>query len=209
MEGERMQQHKIVSGGERKVLSDVKAIRQRARQQVERGAVTADYGADRSAVIQLLNEALATELVCVLRYKRHYYMAQGWHSESARNEFGEHAEEEYAHAGKIAERIVQLGGEPDFSPDGLANRSHAEYVAGSTLREMVQEDLVAERVAIESYREMINYVGDRDPTTRRLLEEILSAEEEHAEDLATLLFVDDEPARAGGGERAGLEAGGA
>src|SRR5512143_3300268 len=182
MEGERMHQQQK-SGGDRSALSDVKAIRQRAREQVERGAVTADYGADRGAVVQLLNEALATELVCVLRYKRHYYMAQGWHSESARTEFGEHAEAEYQHAGRIAERIVQLGGAPDFNPDGLADRSHAEYVEGRTLREMVQEDLVAERVAIESYREMIAFVGDRDPTTRRLLEEILSAEEEHAEDL--------------------------
>jgi len=207
MEGERMQQQQnSASGGDRNALSDVNTLRQRARKHVERGAVTTDYGADRGAVIELLNEALATELVCVLRYKRHYYMAQGPHSESARKEFGEHAEEEYEHAGRIAERIVQLGGEPDFSPQGLADRSHAEYVEGRTLREMMHEDLVAERVAIESYREMIAYVGARDPTTRRLLEDILSAEEEHAEDLATLLFVEDEAA-ADGGNGAGGEAG--
>jgi bacterioferritin len=178
------------------VLSDVKVIRERAREHVERGAVTTDYGADRDAVVELLNEALATELVCVLRYKRHYYMAQGPHSNAAKDEFAEHAANELEHADRIAERIVQLGGAPDFNPDGLADRSHAEYVEGRGLRQMMQEDLVAERVAIESYREMIAYVGDRDPTTRRLLEDILSVEEEHADDLTSLLFVDaDESAR--------------
>jgi bacterioferritin len=182
--------------GNRNVLSDVKVIRERAREHVERGAVTTDYGADRDAVVELLNEALATELVCVLRYKRHYYMAQGAHSNAAKDEFAEHAANELEHADRIAERIIQLGGAPDFNPDGLADRSHAEYVEGRGLRQMMQEDLVAERVAIESYREMIAYVGDRDPTTRRLLEDILSVEEEHADDLTSLLFVDaDEGAR--------------
>src|SRR5512143_1007260 len=182
--------------GDRNALTDVKVLRERARDHVERGAVTTDYGADRDAVVQLLNEALATELVCVLRYKRHYYMAQGPHSNAAKTEFGEHAAAELTHADRLAERIVQLGGAPDFSPDGLADRSHAEYVEGRSLREMMQEDLVAERVAIESYREMIAFVGDRDPTTRRLLEDILSGEEEHADDLTSLLFVDaDESAR--------------
>ncbi len=175
--------------GDRNALTDVKVLRERARDHVERGAVTTDYGADRGAVVALLNEALATELVCVLRYKRHYYMAQGPHSNAAKAEFGEHAAAELAHADQLAERIVQLGGAPDFSPDGLADRSHAEYVEGKSLRDMMQEDLVAERVAIESYREMIAFVAERDPTTRRLLEEILATEEEHADDLASLMFV--------------------
>ena len=164
-------------------------LRERARDHVERGAVTTDYGADRGAVIALLNEALATELVCVLRYKRHYAMAQGPHSAAAKTEFAEHAAEELGHADQIAERIVQLGGAPDYSPDGLADRSHAEYVEGKSLREMLREDLVAERVAIESYREMIAFVAGKDPTTRRMLEEILAVEEEHAEDIASLMFV--------------------
>lgn len=179
--------------GNRNVLSDVATIRRRAREHVERGAVTTDYDADRDAVVELLNEALATELVCVLRYKRHYYMAQGAHSNAAKDEFAEHAANELEHADRIAERIIQLGGAPDFNPEGLADRSHAQYVEGRGLREMMQEDLVAERVAIESYREMIAFVGDRDPTTRRLLEDILGVEEEHADDLTSLLFVDPEP----------------
>ncbi len=174
---------------DRSSLTDVKVLRERARDHVERGAVTTDYGADRGAVVQLLNEALATELVCVLRYKRHYYMAQGPHSNAAKAEFAEHAAAELGHADQLAERIVQLGGAPDFSPDGLADRSHAEYVEGKSLREMMQEDLVAELIAIESYREMIAFVAERDPTTRRLLEEILATEEEHADDLASLIYV--------------------
>jgi bacterioferritin len=168
-------------------LTDIQTIRARARRHIEAGAVTENYGADQATVIRLLNEALATEIVCTLRYKRHYFMAQGPTSGAIAAEFLEHAREEEAHADSIASRIVQLGGEPDFSPDGLAVRSHAEYVEGTSLLDMVREDLVAERVAIESYREMINYLGTGDTTTRRLLEEILAAEEEHAEDLASLI----------------------
>ena len=176
--------------GDRNVLTDVKVLRERARQHVERGAVTTDYEADRNAIISLLNEGLATELVCVLRYKRHYYMAQGPHASAAKEEFAEHAKDELEHADRIAERIVQLGGIPDFSPDGLSDRSHAEYAEGHSLRDMMREDLVAERIAIESYREMILFVGDRDPTTRRMLEDILAKEEEHADDITNLMFVD-------------------
>ena len=189
--------------GDRAQLTDVKVLRDRARDHVERGAVTTDYGADRGAVIALLNEALATELVCVLRYKRHYAMAQGPHSAAAKTEFAEHAAEELGHADQIAERIVQLGGAPDYSPDGLADRSHAEYVEGTSLREMLREDLVAERVAIESYREMIAFVAGKDPTTRRMLEEILAVEEEHAEDIASLMFVGTNAPDAPGNESPG------
>jgi bacterioferritin len=168
-------------------LSDIQTLRQRARQHMEKGAVTPGYAADRDAVVNILNAALATEIVCQLRYKRHYFMADGIKADAAKAEFLEHANEEAQHADWIAERIVQLGGAPDFSPEGLATRSHAEYVAGTTLREMIEEDLVAERVAIESYREIVLYLGDRDPTTRRLMEKVLAAEEEHAEDLVSLL----------------------
>jgi bacterioferritin len=168
-------------------LTDIQTLRKDARQHIESGAVTSGYAADRVAVIKLLNEALATELVCVLRYKRHYFMATGIHAGSVAAEFLEHANEEMAHADRIAERIVQLRGEPNFSPDGLAARSHAEYVEGGTLKEMIKEDLIAERIAIESYREMIGYLGEQDPTTSRLLKEILASEEEHAEDLSSLL----------------------
>ena len=168
-------------------LSDVPAIRARARDKIMDGAVTPSYGADREQVLKLLNEALATELVCVLRYKRHYFMAKGPNSESAAAEFLEHATQEAGHADQLAARIVQLGGSPDFSPDSLTSRSHAEYVEGNSLRDMIEEDLVAERIAIESYGEMIRYIGNGDPTTRRLLEEILAVEEEHADDLVDLL----------------------
>jgi bacterioferritin len=168
-------------------LSDIQTLRKRAREHIQQGAVTPGYAADRETVIRLLNEALATELVCVLRYKRHYFMADGIHAEPVAAEFLEHATEEQGHADKIAARIVQLGGEPNFSPDGLATRSHAEYVEGNSLKNMIEEDLVAERVAIESYREMAMYIGSKDSTTRRLLEEILAVEEEHAEDLVSLL----------------------
>lgn len=171
----------------RPFLSDIKAIRQRARQHIEQGAVTAGYGADREIVIRVLNEALATELVCILRYKRHFYMASGINAQSVAAEFLQHANEEQMHADQIAQRIVQLGGEPDFSPEGLATRSHSEYHAGTDLIEMIREDLIAERVAIDSYRDMINYLGNDDPTTRRMLEGILAMEEEHADDLANLL----------------------
>jgi bacterioferritin len=168
-------------------VSDVKAIRKRARQHIEQGAVIQGYGGDRDVVLRLLNEALATEIVCVLRYKRHYYMAKGIHSASVANEFLEHAGEEQGHADQIAARINQLGGAPNFSPEGLLTRSHSEYVEGESLLEMIREDLVAERIAIESYSEMIRYIGAFDPTTRSMLEGILATEEEHAEDMATLL----------------------
>ena len=174
-------------GAETPFLSDVATLRKRAREHIERGAVTDAYNADVDVVVKLLNTALATEIVCTLRYKRHYFMANGIHAEPVAAEFLEHAKQEEEHADRIAERIVQLGGEPDFSPEGLASRSHAEYVEGSTLTEMMKEDLVAERVAIESYTEIVQYLEGRDPTTRRLMEEILAVEEEHAEDLSSLL----------------------
>jgi len=168
-------------------LSDVKELRRRAREHIAQGAVTPGYHADRGTVIKLLNEALATEWICTLRYKRHYFMAKGIHAETVAGEFLEHAQEEQQHADQIAQRIVQLGGEPDLSPDGLSSRSHAEYVEGDSLEDMIKEDLVAERIAIDSYREMVAYLGDADPTSRRLMEEILAKEEEHADDLANLL----------------------
>lgn len=169
------------------MLSDIPTLRARARQDIEEGAVTPGYAADREVVIKLLNEALATELLCVLRYKRHYFMAKGINSESVKAEFLEHANEEMEHADLLAKRITELGGEPDFSPDGLSQRSHAEYVEGETLNEMIKENLIAERVAIESYREMIAYLANNDSTTQKLLKEILAVEEEHAEDLASIL----------------------
>jgi bacterioferritin len=168
-------------------LTDVKTIRQRARKHIEEGAVTAGYAADRDTVLKLLNDALATEIVCVLRYRRHHFMARGIHAQSIAAEFLVHATEEQQHADKIAERIVQLGGEPDFEPDGLSTRSHSEYVAGETLLDMIKEDLVAERIAIDSYTEIIDFIGDADRTTKRMLEEILAVEEEHADELADLL----------------------
>jgi bacterioferritin len=168
-------------------LSDIQTLRKRARQHIEGGAVTSGYAADRTTVIKLLNEALATEIVCMLRYKRHYFMATGIHAEPVAAEFLEHANEEMLHADRIAERIVQLRGEPNFSPDGLTLRSHAEYVEGNSLKEMIKEDLVAERIAIESYRELVAYISEKDPTTRRILEDILASEEEHADDLVSLL----------------------
>ncbi len=168
-------------------LTDVKTLRSQARKHIEEGAVTAGYSADRTAVLKLLNEALATELVCVLRYRRHHFMARGIHSKSIADEFLLHSNEEQGHADQIAERIVQLGGEPDFAPDGLTSRSHAEYVEGKSLDGMIKEDLVAERIAIDSYREMIQYLGDHDPTTSQMLKGILAVEEEHADELADLL----------------------
>jgi bacterioferritin len=168
-------------------LSDVTELRRRAREHIENGAVTAGYRGDPATVIDLLNQALATEIVCVLRYKRHYFMASGIHAQAVAAEFLEHAGEEQEHADRIAGRITQLGGEPDLNPQGLVMRSHSEYIEGTTLLDMIQEDLVAERVAIESYTEMIRYIGDDDPTTRRMLEKILAVEEEHAEDLKTLI----------------------
>lgn len=166
---------------------DIKSIRERARKHIEDGAVTAGYKGKAPIVLSLLNDALATEVVCTLRYKRHYFMAQGLNSESVKSEFLAHAQEEQAHADALAERIVQLGGEPNFSPDGLLSRSHSEYAEGRSLEDMIREDLVAERIAIDSYWQMIEYIGGDDPTTRRLLEEITAKEEEHAEDLASLL----------------------
>jgi bacterioferritin len=177
----------LLTNPDRPFLTDIETLRKRARQHIEQGAVTDAYRADADVVVKLLNEALATEIVCTLRYKRHYFMAKGIHAEPVAAEFLEHANQEQAHADQIAERIVQLGGEPDFSPQGLASRSHAEYIEGDTLLEMIKEDLVAERIAIESYLEMIAYLEGRDPTTRRLLESILANEEEHAEDLNSLL----------------------
>jgi bacterioferritin len=168
-------------------LTDIKTLRERARKHIENGAITEGYSADRDTVVKLLNEALATEIICVLRYKRHYFMATGINAESVAAEFLQHANEEQGHADQIAQRIVQLGGAPNFSPDGLSTRSHAEYVEGDTLIDMIKEDLVAERIAIDSYREMINYVNTDDPTTRRMLEGILAMEEEHADDLVNLL----------------------
>ncbi len=168
-------------------LTDIKTLRKRARQHIEQGAVTPGYKGNRETVIKLLNEALATEIVCVLRYKRHYFMAAGINAQSVAQEFLQHANEEQTHADQIAQRIVQLGGEPNFSPEGLLTRSHSEYVEGETLIDMIKEDLVAERIAIDSYREMIAYLGNDDPTTRRMMEGILAMEEEHAEDLVSLL----------------------
>ena len=168
-------------------LSDVKTLRENARAHIDQGPLTANYGADRERVIKVLNEALATELVCVLRYKRHYYMADGINSASVAAEFLQHATEEQGHADQIAARIVQLQGEPDFNPATLVERSHAEYVAGTDLIDMIKEDLVAERVAIASYSEIARWLGDNDITTRRLMETILGVEEEHADDLLTFL----------------------
>jgi len=175
------------SSTDKPFLTDIKTLRQRAREHIDEGAVTSNYPGDSQIVCKVLNEALATEIVCVLRYKRHYYMAEGINSESVKAEFLQHANEEQGHADAIADRIVQLGGEPDLNPDGLATRSHSEYVEGTTLRDMIREDLVAERVAIESYREIIAWLEGKDSTTRKLMESILAVEEEHAEDMASLL----------------------
>lgn len=173
------------AGGE--FLSDVQELRRRAREHIEDGAVTPGYTADRGKVIAILNDALATEIVCVLRYKRHYFMAQGIHAQAVAQEFLEHATEEQVHADRIAERITQIGGAPNFNPEGLASRSHSEYVEGDTLVDMIREDLIAERIAIESYSEIVRFLGDHDITTRRMMEEILAMEEEHADDLQKLL----------------------
>jgi bacterioferritin len=169
------------------VLVDMKKIRKRAREHIEGGAVTEGYKANRDQVIKVLNDVLATELVCVLRYKHHYYMARGVAAESVKREFLQHANDEQQHVDQVAERITQLGGEPNFNPDGLATRSHSEYVRGDSLLDMIREDLVAERVAIESYSEIVRWLGDDDPTTRLLIEQILKTEEDHATDLTKLL----------------------
>ncbi|WP_347556537.1 ferritin-like domain-containing protein [Robbsia sp. KACC 23696] len=170
---------------------DLDTIRRRARQHIKDGAVTESYAANRETVLKLLNESLATEIVCTLRYKRHYFMAKGIHAEPVAAEFLEHANEEQEHADMLAERIVQLGGEPNFSPEGLLTRSHSEYVEGDSLNDMIRENLVAERIAIDTYREIIAYLGDKDPTTRRVFETILAVEEEHADDMADFLDPDD------------------
>ena len=172
---------------EKPFLTDVQELRRRARKHIEEGAVTEGYRANRETVIKLLNEALATEIVCVLRYKRHYFMAQGIQADPIAAEFLTHANEEQGHADQIAGRIIQLGGAPNFSPDGMLTRSHSEYAEGTTLIEMIKEDLIAERIAIDSYTEMIRYMGEDDITTRRMLEGILAVEEEHADDLASFL----------------------
>lgn len=174
-------------GGGSTVLTDTATLRANARKNIEDGAITSSYSADKEVVIKLLNEALATEWVCVLRYYRHYFMASGMLADAVKAEFLEHAQQEQAHANQIAERIVQLGGEPDLNPDTLTQRAHAEYKEGQNLREMVTEDLIAERIAIDSYREMINYIGDKDTTTKRILESILAQEEEHADEFSDLL----------------------
>ena len=176
-----------MADSKRPFLTDVKTLRARAREHIENGAVTQGYRADRATVIKLLNEALATEIVCVLRYRRHHFMAAGMNAEPVAQEFLVHANEEQQHADQIAARIVQLNGEPNFSTEGLLSRSHAEYVEGENLIEMIKEDLIAERIAIDSYREMIEYIGDKDTTTKRMLEGILAMEEEHADDLVGLL----------------------
>jgi bacterioferritin len=168
-------------------LTDIQTLRKRARQHLDAGSVTAGYSADRAIVLKLLNDSLATELVCVLRYRRHHFMARGIHAQSAAQEFLDHSNEEQGHADQIAERIVQLGGAPDFAPAGLVSRSHAEYVEGDSLVSMIREDLVAERIAIDSYRDIIQYLGEQDPTTRRMMEAILATEEQHADELADLL----------------------
>lgn len=168
-------------------LTDVETLRKRAREKMDEGPVTDAYGADRKRVVEVLNEALATELVCYLRYKRHFFTAQGLNAGPVAAEFLEHATQELGHADQLAARITQLQGDPDFNPSTLAGRSHAEYVEGDSLLDMVKEDLVAERVAIASYQEIARWLGDKDPTTRRLLEEILAVEEEHADDLLSLL----------------------
>jgi len=168
-------------------LTDVATLRERARKHMDAGAVTSNYGADPVVVGKVLNEALATEIVCVLRYKRHYYMAEGIASESVKLEFNQHATEEQDHADRIAARIVQLGGEPDLNPDTLMKRSHSEYVEGTSLVDMLREDLVAERIAIESYREIVQWLHGKDSTTKRMMEEILAVEEEHADDIKSML----------------------
>ncbi len=168
-------------------LSDVKELRRRARENIDRGAITDSYRGDPNVACDILNAALATEIVCVLRYKRHYFMARGLNKDAVAQEFLEHAADEQEHADRIAERITQLGGAPDLNPEGLAMRSHSEYVEGDTLVDMIREDLVAERVAVESYTEIIRYFSDNDPTSRRLMESILEKEEEHANDMQDLI----------------------
>lgn len=169
-------------------LTDINIIRERARRDLEEGAVTPDYKLDKVEVVRMLNSALATEIVCVLRYRFHYFMASGIHKEGAAAEFLQHSNEELGHADLLAERINQLGGKPEMDPAQIAAASHSEYVEGSSLEDMLRKDLIAERIAIQTYREMVDYFGEKDPTTRRLLETILAVEEEQADDIADLLF---------------------
>jgi bacterioferritin len=180
---------KAIQGKDEKrpFLTDIQELRRRAREHMEKGAVTNGYKADLETVIRILNDVVATEIVCVLRYKRHYYMANGIHARAVAQEFLEHAAEEQSHADLAAERIVQLGGAPDLNPEGLVTRSHSQYVEGTSLVEMIEENLVAERIAIESYGEILRYIGNDDPTTRAMIEVIMAKEEEHAEDMKTLL----------------------
>jgi bacterioferritin len=168
-------------------LSDVAALRQRARKNVEDGPVIENYKGNKEKIISLLNDALATEILCVLRYRQHHFTAKGMNSEDIAQEFLTHSQEEQGHADKLAARIAQLDGNPEMNPASISGRSHAEYVECDNLKDMILENLVAERIAIESYLEMIHFIGDSDPTTRRLLEDILAVEEEHADDLANLL----------------------
>ncbi|HZS40579.1 MAG TPA: ferritin-like domain-containing protein [Polyangia bacterium] len=177
----------MANQGNGSFITDIQTLRDRAREHIEEGAVTPSYGVDRETAIKLLNDALATELVCVARYKFHYYMAKGIHAESIRAEFLAHAGEEQQHADVLSERIVQLGGKPELDPSGLTARSHSEFIEGNTLVDMIREDLIAERIAIDSYRDMIRFFGHGDSTSRRVMETILAKEEEHAEDLATML----------------------
>ena len=197
-----MNDPKQAKGGE--FISDIEGIRKRARQHIENGAVTEGYRADRDTVVRVLNEALATEIVCVLRYKFHHYMASGIHAQAVAEEFLEHSQEEQEHADRIAERITQLDGTPNFNPHGLLTRSHSEYVEGNNIMDMIREDLVAERIAIDSYADIIRYLGEKDPTSRRMMEEILAKEEEHAEDLKTLIdnIAGDESLRPSQGTKA-------
>ncbi len=172
-------------------VTQLQQIRDRARQQISEGAVTPDYGLNREQAVAVLNEALATELLCVLRYRFHYFMATGIHSNSVKNEFKEHADEEQEHADRIAERIKQLGGKPEMNPAAITRLSHSEYKEGNSLADMIREDLIAERIAVETYREIIRFFGDKDPTSRTMMEEILAKEEEHADEMADLLFTVD------------------
>ena len=172
-------------------VTDVEEIRKRAAQKIEEGAVTDTYEGDVEQTISILNEALATEIVCVLRYMHHYFMATGVHAMAVRDEFKEHADAEREHADKIAERIQQLGGKPDFNPASLVQRSASQYAEGKSLSDMIKEDLIAERIVIEVYQQMIRHFADHDPTTRVMIEQILSDEEEHASDLSDLLFITD------------------
>jgi bacterioferritin len=167
--------------------ANIEEIRRRAAEKMDQGAVTASYGADRERVIEVLNEVLATETVCTLRYRSHYFRAKGVHAPGIEDEFLEHANEEQQHADRVAKRIAELGGTPNLDPDGLASRSHAQYGSGETLNDLIKEDLIAERIAIATYSEIVRWLGNDDPTTRRMMEDLLATEEEHADDMAKLL----------------------